>query len=125
MVRGDALVRSSDLRTSVSWLNDKVKGIRKLRLNQDELGTAEGQLNSARWSVMVRASVVGSWAVMGSGQLGVAFSINRESLVQKMARKSLGKTLPKSYQKERNKESKGPAVREENRGCWCGLAGEI
>ncbi|KAF3525215.1 hypothetical protein F2Q69_00045943 [Brassica cretica] len=29
-------LRSSDLRTSVSWLNDKVKGIKKLRLNQDE-----------------------------------------------------------------------------------------
>ena len=37
MVRGDAPVRSSDLRTSVSWLKDKVKGIRKLRLNQDEV----------------------------------------------------------------------------------------
>ncbi|KAF3587495.1 hypothetical protein F2Q69_00027509 [Brassica cretica] len=65
MVRGDAPVRSSDLRKSVSWLNDKVKGISKLRLNQDELGTVGGQLNSARWSVMVWAGVVGSWAVMG------------------------------------------------------------
>ena len=62
---------------------------------------------------------------VSSGQLGVAFSINIESLAQKMARKSLGRALPKSYQKERNKESKGPAVREEDRGCWCGLAGEI
>ncbi|KAF3520817.1 hypothetical protein DY000_02060391 [Brassica cretica] len=62
----DALcVRSSNLRTSVSWLNDKVKGIRKLRLNQDELGTVGGQLNSARCGVMVRSGVVGSWAVMG------------------------------------------------------------
>ncbi|KAF2593440.1 hypothetical protein F2Q70_00043346 [Brassica cretica] len=64
MVRRDAPVRSSDLRTSVSWLNDKVKGIRKLRLNQDELGTVGGQLNSARCGAMVRAGVVGSWAVM-------------------------------------------------------------
>ncbi|KAF2608818.1 hypothetical protein F2Q68_00042993 [Brassica cretica] len=30
-----------------------------------ELGTVGGQLNSARWSVMVRAGVVGSWAIMG------------------------------------------------------------
>ncbi|KAF3525314.1 hypothetical protein F2Q69_00047795 [Brassica cretica] len=30
-----------------------------------ELGTVSGQLNSARWRVMVRAGVVGSWAVMG------------------------------------------------------------
>ena len=35
MVRGGAPVRSSDLRTSVSWLIDKVKGVRILRLNQD------------------------------------------------------------------------------------------
>ncbi|KAF2540902.1 hypothetical protein F2Q68_00030133 [Brassica cretica] len=48
---------SSDLRTSVSWLNDKVKGISKLRLNQDELGTASGQLNSAWRSVPVRTGV--------------------------------------------------------------------
>ena len=35
MVRGDAPFRSSELKTSVSWLNEMVKDIRKLRLNQN------------------------------------------------------------------------------------------
>ena len=37
MVRGDAPVRSYDLKTSVSWLNGRVKGIRKLRLDQNKV----------------------------------------------------------------------------------------
>ena len=44
MVRGDAPVRSFDLRTSVSWLSNKVKGIRELRLNQDGLEGSLGEL---------------------------------------------------------------------------------
>ena len=36
-----------------------------------------------------------AWPV-SPGQLGLAFSINRESLAQKMARNSLGKALPNS-----------------------------
>ncbi|KAF3533242.1 hypothetical protein DY000_02037775 [Brassica cretica] len=158
MVRGDAPVRSSDLRTSVSWLKDKVKGIRKLRLNQDEVKgnlreLVGDELNSARWSVMVRAGVVGPWAVMdwwdldmnhqgsvGLGlrqgtqddvlglifgqpkgekdrQLGLSFSINKESLAQKMARNSLGKALPKSYQKDKERETGGC----ERRTVWSGV----
>ena len=45
MVRGDTPVRSSDLRTSVSWLNEKVKGIRELRLNQDGVKGSLGELD--------------------------------------------------------------------------------
>ena len=37
MVRGDAPVRLNDLKTSVSWLNGMVKGITKLRLNQNRV----------------------------------------------------------------------------------------
>ena len=36
-MRGDAPVRSQDLKTTVSWLNGVVKGIRKLRLSQDKV----------------------------------------------------------------------------------------
>ncbi|KAF2549678.1 hypothetical protein F2Q70_00021663 [Brassica cretica] len=47
MVQGDAPVRSSDIKTSVTWLNDKVMGIRKLRLNHDELTGADRLAHSA------------------------------------------------------------------------------
>ncbi|KAF3596499.1 hypothetical protein DY000_02024533 [Brassica cretica] len=60
MVRGDAPIRSHDLKTSISCLNGRVKGIRKLRHDQNKLGTSQGQLNSAWRSVQVRISVVGS-----------------------------------------------------------------
>ncbi|KAF3553012.1 hypothetical protein F2Q69_00010337 [Brassica cretica] len=65
MVQGDAPVMSSDLKTSVSWLNGIVKGIRQLRLNQDGLGTTSGQLNSAWRSVPVRTSVVKAEQLLG------------------------------------------------------------
>ncbi|KAF2573024.1 hypothetical protein F2Q70_00001988 [Brassica cretica] len=72
--------------------------------------------------------VMGGYGLVGSWhepprvrQLGVAFSINKESLAQKMARNSLGKALPKSHQKDKERER--PAVREENCVGWCCLAG--
>ncbi|KAF3547831.1 hypothetical protein DY000_02008100 [Brassica cretica] len=46
----DAPVRSHNLKTSVSWLKDMVKGIRKLRLNQNRCGASSlslGQLTGA------------------------------------------------------------------------------
>ncbi|KAF3524362.1 hypothetical protein F2Q69_00046761 [Brassica cretica] len=78
MVRGDAPVRSSDLRTSVSWLIDKVKGVRILRLNQDGLETTSGQLNSAWRSVPVRDRLAVTWAVMEArlGDGAVAWTIS-------------------------------------------------
>ena len=45
MVRGDAPVRSSDLKTSISWLKDMVKGIRRLRLNQNKAETSSTELD--------------------------------------------------------------------------------
>ena len=53
---GDAPVRSSDLKTSVSWLNDMVKGIKKLRLNQKRIKASSRELDECcaswvrRWS---------------------------------------------------------------------------
>ncbi|KAF3525316.1 hypothetical protein F2Q69_00047791 [Brassica cretica] len=41
------------------------------------------------------------------GQLGLGFSINKESLAQRMAKNSLGKALPKSYQKDKERETGG------------------
>ena len=38
MMRGDPPVRSLDQETSVPWLRYKVKGIKVLRLNQNEEG---------------------------------------------------------------------------------------
>ena len=52
MVRGDAPVRSSDLKTSVSWLNDTVKGIRELRLNQNGVKASSREMDEC----------LGSWA---------------------------------------------------------------
>ena len=59
MVRGDAPVRSHDLKTSVSWLKDMVKGIRKLRLNQNRVKATSRELDECgggwamRWSSSV------------------------------------------------------------------------
>ena len=45
MVRGDAPVRSSDLKASVSWLKDMVKGIRRLRLKQNKAEKSSTELD--------------------------------------------------------------------------------
>ncbi|KAF3506702.1 hypothetical protein F2Q69_00005198 [Brassica cretica] len=73
MVRGDAPVRSSDLKTSVSWLRDMVKGIGRLRLNQNEAGTSSTELDECS----------GSWArpwssLVSSGKLdGSSVSVHQ------------------------------------------------
>ncbi|KAF3494327.1 hypothetical protein DY000_02053594 [Brassica cretica] len=55
--------------------------------------------------VMGGYGLVGSWHELPRvRQLDVAFSINRESLAQKMARTSLGKSLPKSHQKDKERK---------------------
>ncbi|KAF2535259.1 hypothetical protein F2Q68_00021753 [Brassica cretica] len=95
MVRGDAPVRSSNLKTSVSWLNEMVKAgrgpdqaqsaggsvelaqsilISSLELKDEltQLGTTSVQLNSAWRSVPVRTSVVKAERLLGraSGSCG-------------------------------------------------------
>ncbi|KAF2592652.1 hypothetical protein F2Q70_00043634 [Brassica cretica] len=61
MVRGDAPVRSNDLKTSVSWSKQKLTGAGKVA---HSAGAASTQLISAGWSVGVLAGHYGSWVVM-------------------------------------------------------------
>ncbi|KAF3590376.1 hypothetical protein DY000_02027601 [Brassica cretica] len=61
MVRGDAPVRSNDLKTSVSWSKQKLTGAGGVA---HSAGAASTQLISAGWSVGVLAGHYGSWVVM-------------------------------------------------------------
>lgn len=59
MVRGDAPIRSHDLKTSISCLNGRVKGIRKLKLDQNKVNASLREMDE--WS--------GSWTSSGSSSI--------------------------------------------------------
>ena len=83
----------------------------------DVLGLAFGQPKGEKssWAVISEKVKKGQFCALSlqllvpvsPGQLGLSFSINKESSGQIMARNSLGKALPKSYQKDKERETGG------------------
>ncbi|KAF2578871.1 hypothetical protein F2Q68_00005316 [Brassica cretica] len=118
----EAYKRSHNLKTSVSWLNDMVKGIRKLRLNQNrtssltwgQLVASSSQLGGVFWSKPV-------WPVPSGYQAVPTAHVGRWSRVQPGPNQGLAKGYRSWFSMEKLPRSswavKGPV------GSMCKLAG--
>ncbi|KAF3557195.1 hypothetical protein F2Q69_00012912 [Brassica cretica] len=93
--------RSSDLKTSVSWLKDMVKDINRLRLNQNEAGTSSTELDECS----------GSWArpwssSVSSGKLdGSSVSVHQLMELDILAHSAGGLEEMDTRQKEKEKDN--------------------